>query len=115
MLVAFIAVRSTLNEHLLNVPYKGRSRSQKSQLAPSKLRFALDERVVRDLEDQTLPSLRHAAARQQQGVAALAQVKQDCASLEDRDVFVDQPRHLAEGLVCECSAFRLLNGTLSSR
>src|SRR4051794_25584688 len=62
-----------------------------------------------------VPESGHAAARigREKGVATLAQMKQNCASLEDRDVSVDQPRPLAEGLVCECSA--LLNGTLSTR
>ena len=45
----------------------------------------------------------------------LAEMEQDRAALEDRDVAIGQPRHLAEGLVREMRGFRSPNGTLSTR
>jgi hypothetical protein len=49
----------------------------------------------------SIASLRPRGSAGISAVAALAEVKQDRAALEDRDVAVGQPRHLAEGLVRE--------------
>jgi hypothetical protein len=42
-------------------------------------------------------------------------MEQDCAALEDREVAIGQPRHLAERLMREMVGIRSRNGTLSTR
>ena len=49
----------------------------------------------------SLASLRAVRIGGHQRVAALAEMQQDRAALEDREVAIGQPRHLAEGLVRE--------------
>ena len=57
-----------------------------------------------EVERREQPFLGLAAAARIGGhqlVAELAEMEQDRAALEDRDVAIGQPRHLAEGLVRE--------------
>ena len=62
----------------------------------------------------SLASLRLRRSAGHQSVAQIAEVEQDRAAFENRDIAVGQPRHLAEGLMGEMLALRSRNGVLST-